>query len=156
DATAAREGHDDPAVVRYGDRRLRARAAQPGVDLLGRREAAVDQPRYEDVVDPAHPLDVGHRPGAVARDVEVVERLDVRARTVDRLAGEVVAGHGGVSSGREDERREHGEEGEATMHGSPGWAGPGRRDATGERRESYGLVTMPSAPASSRKACAWA
>ena len=50
---AADVGDDEPPAVRGRDDRLRAGAGQAGVDLLGRLEGPVDQPRDEDVVDPA-------------------------------------------------------------------------------------------------------
>ena len=96
--------------------------------------------------------DVGQRAGAVARDVEVAERLDVRARTVDRRAGEEARGRG-AGGGGEGERSERGEQGDAAAHGT-GWApgdgstGPGCRDPTGQGPESYGVAPMASDRAS--------
>ncbi len=68
---------------------------RPFVEPLGRLpDDAVDQPRREDVLEPAVALEVDDRSGAVAGDVEVAEADDLVA-AVDRVAGEEGRGRTG-------------------------------------------------------------
>ena len=83
-----------PAVAGRDDR-LGAHA-EVAVELLRRLPRSVLQARHEDVVHAAHGLDVRHRAGAVASEVEVAQR---RHGPVDRLAGDEPA-HVGAGRSR--------------------------------------------------------
>ena len=133
----ARGPHDDqPVGVGGRDRGVGRAGAEAVVDALGRPERAAVEARDEDVGRAVDLLEVDDAAGAVTREVDAAELVDVRRRPVHRRGGEPA---GRRERGQRGERQQGEQDGkaEAAGHGLQ-WTVTTPVAATGGRSESYG------------------